>query len=96
MSKRNCLVRGCLERPMNSVQLCRAHNQTHIVEERPCNGEAHRPEVAGCIDHCMVCMPNWGVIDVAVPRPVPQHCSTCYCPELAAGIKAHQQGCDEY
>lgn len=25
-----------------------------------CPGEAHLPEVAGNIDHCSVCAPNWG------------------------------------
>ena len=24
-----------------------------------CNGEAHNPIVAGCIDNCGVCMPFW-------------------------------------
>ena len=24
-----------------------------------CNGEAHNPAVAGCIDNCMICMPFW-------------------------------------
>lgn len=24
-----------------------------------CWGEAHRPDVHGCIDNCMVCMPYW-------------------------------------
>lgn len=35
------------------------------VSERPCNGEAHaNPH----IDHCMVCMPNWGRIEYLAPR----------------------------
>jgi hypothetical protein len=25
-----------------------------------CTGEAHLPETAGNIDHCGVCMPDWG------------------------------------
>jgi hypothetical protein len=35
---------------------------------KPCTGEAHRPEVGGMIDHCMVCAPRWGDVEVLVPR----------------------------
>lgn len=26
----------------------------------PCRGEAHDPQLAGCIDNCMCCMSRWG------------------------------------
>ena len=29
---------------------------------KECTGDAHKPEVAGNMDHCMVCMPRWGKI----------------------------------
>lgn len=38
------------------------------VAERPCNGEAHsNPH----IDHCMVCLPRWGVVCYLVPKKAP-------------------------
>ena len=91
MTKRYCLVRGCNERPLNTVALCRAHNMTHEVVEEACPGEAHRPEVAGCIDHCMACMPGWGVIHVAKPRQ-----RACLCPEIARSVRAHRPECEEF
>jgi hypothetical protein len=37
------------------------------IEVYPCNGEAHKPEVAGQVDHCGVCMGSgWGVVGVIV------------------------------
>ena len=48
-----------------------------MVTERPCNGDAHKPEVGGMMDHCAVCMPRWGVVESLAPngavfQPSPQ------------------------
>jgi hypothetical protein len=58
-----CKERGALARRVQSI--LRAH--FHIVE-KPCNGEAHRNPF---IDHCMVCAPRWGVVEVLVPNDLP-------------------------
>ena len=42
----------------------------------PCQGEAHRPDVAGMIDNCMLCAPEWGVVMVSNAKPVAWGC-TC-------------------
>lgn len=62
-----------------------------------CNGEAHDPQVAGRIDHCMVCLPWWESFPICPlcgaklqPRPVSRKtgkgrffCRACkkYCEE---------------
>lgn len=47
---------------------------------KECNGDAHKPEVAGNIDNCMVCMPRWGKI-VTCPIDNIRLSSTGYCKE---------------
>lgn len=51
-----------------AVQLrVRAILRSHfVVAERPCNGEAHQFGVD--VDHCMVCLPNWGRVEYLTPR----------------------------
>lgn len=29
---------------------------------KTCNGDAHKQEVGGMMDHCMVCLPYWEII----------------------------------
>jgi hypothetical protein len=57
--------RAALARRVSSILL--AHFD---VKEVPCSGEAHRPEVGGMIDNCMVCAPRWGTVERLVPKEV--------------------------
>lgn len=35
----------------------------HLV---PCTGQAHDPEIGGMIDHCGMCAPRWGWVEVPI------------------------------
>lgn len=59
-----CRVHRCDAKRRRSSQFCHKHHGRYETREEPCNGEAHKPEVAGMIDNCMVCMPRWGVMEV--------------------------------
>lgn len=58
-----CRVHRCDAKRRRSSQFCHKHHGRYETREEPCNGEAHKPEVAGMIDNCMVCAPRWGVMD---------------------------------
>lgn len=64
--KKGCLVRDCARRRLPKKQLCLVHYQTHEVVMVKCTGEAHSNPY---IDHCMICMPNWGSYPVAQEKP---------------------------
>jgi hypothetical protein len=44
---------------------------SRVVEVERCNGEAHRPEVGGMIDNCLLCAPRWGW---CIRKPRIAHC----------------------
>jgi hypothetical protein len=61
--KCDCPARKALARKVSGILA--AH---FTVTESPCTGEAHDPRVGGMIDHCMVCMPNWGTVESLAPK----------------------------
>jgi hypothetical protein len=48
---------------------CNEHFETHVLVEVKCNGAAHRYPMD--YDHCMVCLPFWGVCPIAVLKSEP-------------------------
>lgn len=58
--KCKCLARKALARKVTGILV----EHFNVVEEA-CTGEAHsNPH----IDHCMVCLPRWGVVEKLVPK----------------------------
>jgi len=53
-----------LQHTIDTIRMILTH--AGVMIPRDCEGEAHKPEVAGNIDHCGVCMPNWGVVRTPV------------------------------
>lgn len=50
------------DRPIDVANRLRTIASIHGLQlPATCTGEAHNPKVAGQIDHCGSCMPNWGV-----------------------------------
>jgi len=54
---------ACVERKALARKVAGILGAHFVVARRPCTGEAHKPEVGGMIDHCMVCMPHWGEVE---------------------------------
>lgn len=65
--KKRCLVYECESSPKHGGSLCSQHDATHEVVMVECSGEAHSNPF---IDHCMVCMPNWGSYPTAKPKEI--------------------------
>lgn len=60
----NCRAPRCKNTRRRNSEFCRRHHGRYEIRMEPCTGEAHKPEVGGMIDNCMVCMPRWGTMEV--------------------------------
>lgn len=60
----NCRAPRCSSPRRRNSQFCHRHHGRYEIRMEPCPGEAHKPEVGGMIDNCMVCMPRWGTMEV--------------------------------
>jgi hypothetical protein len=66
--KKRCKVYKCEAKTLRGKPMCKEHDEMYVIELRPCNGEAHGNPF---IDHCMVCMPRWGEMEVLVEKEQP-------------------------
>jgi len=57
----------CTTRTLRGSRFCNEHDALYEIQLRPCNGEAHQPGVD--YDHCMVCAPRWGEMEILVRKP---------------------------
>jgi hypothetical protein len=51
----------CNKKTKRGSKFCPEHDLTHEVVFIPCTGEAHGNPY---IDHCMLCAPRWGQMEV--------------------------------
>lgn len=61
---------------MRTIELSKSQAKKLIATRKPtgrmvpCSGDAHKPEIGGMIDNCMICAPRWGEVEEMAPLNV--------------------------